>query len=309
MNLILFISIRKSNGILPNLSIPGGGLNFSNLIPNDSEIVVACERGDTLAVRELFRQKKAAPNDVTVDGQVLLWYAVSSRSAELVRFLINAGAPVRPTQLLSASGWRQPDIARLLLLAGANVEVSYRNGLTAASYLYGKSRGERVPQTEFLEILANNSFSNFNGQDNNGWTVLHRAAAWGTAANVRTLIKMQTSIWSRTTKLDWTPQFIAVCFKNLDTLQELWNQHTDADFKNNQDFRGWNMLHMAAGYGKFDAVPFLIQQGVELGAMSKPTSRSVPYSVRGISVTPNELARCFGEDAYRKWAEALRVSG
>jgi hypothetical protein len=188
------------------------------------------------------------------------------------------------------------------------VEVLAYNGFTAASHLYGSTR-PKVPQTEFVEILANNSFSNFNAQDKDGWTALHRAAAWGTSADVRVLVQMKASIESRTSMLDWTPDFVAVCYKNLDTLQELWNSHGDANFKDHQDFRGWNLLHMAAGYGNYDAVPFLIERGVSLEATSKATSRSVPYALRGRCVTPNEVARCCGEEAYGKWAQALRIVG
>lgn len=211
-------------------------------------------------------------------------------------------------QLIAASYWRQPGAARLLLRAGANAEHLAYNGFTAASHLYGSTR-PKIPQTEFIEILANNSFSNFNAQDKDGWSALHRAAAWGTSADIRVLLQMKAYSQCHTTKLDWTPDFVAVCYKNLDTLKELWNGQGNKTNKERQDFRGWNLLHMAAGYGNFDAVPFLIEQGVSLKTMSKATSRSVPWPLRGKAITPNEVARCCGEEAYRKWTEILRAAG
>jgi ankyrin repeat protein len=106
------------------------------------------------------------------------------------------------------------------------------------------------------------------------------AAAWGTAADVRRLLQMNASAESRTYKLAWTPLFCAVCFKNIGTLQELWNDGDELEVKEQQDVRGWNLLHVAVGYGKFEAVPYLLEQGVSLEAISKPASRLVPPSVQ-----------------------------
>lgn len=43
-------------------------LNIRNLVPDDSRIMDACEKGDLLAVRELFQKRQANPNDVTHSG-------------------------------------------------------------------------------------------------------------------------------------------------------------------------------------------------------------------------------------------------
>jgi ankyrin repeat protein len=109
---------------------------------------------------------------------------------------------------------------------------------------------------------------------------------------------MNASAESRTYKLAWPPLFCAVCYKNIGTLQELWDDGDELEVKEQQDVRGWNLLHVAAGYGKFEAVPYLLEQCVSLEAISKPASRLVPPSVRGRSVTPAEVARSCGEAAY-----------
>ncbi|KAF2019501.1 ankyrin [Aaosphaeria arxii CBS 175.79] len=308
MSFILSLSLRRTRTFWPNFSILAGHLNFANVVPVQSEIVNACKKGDLIAVRDLFRQKKAAPTDVSEDDRGLLWFATQSGSVELVRFLVHAGAPVRPNAFLSTAYWRQPEILRLLLHTGANVEVLGVNGFTAASFLYGPSR-DPVPQTEYLEVLACNSFSNFNAKDHTGWTALHRAAAFGTSADVKTLLRMKASIDSRTYSLKWTPLFCAVCFYNMDTLQELWTQHNDPTLKDQQDLRGWNLLHIAAGAGNFEAALFLLQQGVDQRAASRATSRFVPPALRDRCVTPGEVARNCGEDAYKKWTEALSGAG
>lgn len=64
MAFILSLSLRRMSGILPNISVMDGGLNFFNIVPIESEIVKACRRGDRVVVQNLFREKKAAPNDI-----------------------------------------------------------------------------------------------------------------------------------------------------------------------------------------------------------------------------------------------------
>lgn len=46
-------------------SILQGGLSMRRVIPETSEVVVACQRGDLLAVQALFASRKASPYDVT----------------------------------------------------------------------------------------------------------------------------------------------------------------------------------------------------------------------------------------------------
>ncbi|OAL47298.1 ankyrin [Pyrenochaeta sp. DS3sAY3a] len=305
---ILSTSLRTMRTSWPNFQILNGSLNFCNLVPMESEIIEACRRGDVIAVRDLFRDRKASPNDVSVDDKTLLFYATESGSTDLARFLINAGAQVRSTALHATGYFRRPEIARLVLHSGADVEAIGGYGFTSAFFLFGYAGQEKAPQTEFLEILASNSFANFNGQDKDGWSVLHRVAAFGTAADIKSLIQTKASVHSRTHNLHWTPIFCAVCFGNMETLKELWTQHDDVGLKDKTDLRGWNLLHVAAGAGNFEAVPYLLEQGVNIKGTSKATSRFVPPALRNKAVTPSDIARNCGESAYNKWAEVVRTT-
>ncbi|KAH7068628.1 ankyrin repeat-containing domain protein [Paraphoma chrysanthemicola] len=306
---MLSTSLRKLRTSWPNFQVLNGSVSFCNIVAVESEVVAACRRGDIIAVRDLIRERRASPNDVSVDDKSLLWYAIESGSTELARFLINAGAPVRSMTLHVASYYRQPQIARLLLHSGADVEVLGEHGFTSAFFLFGYDRQAEVPQTEFLEILASNSFSNFNGRDDDGWSVLHRVAAFGTAADVQRLVQLKASVHSQTHNLQWVPIFCAVCFGNMETMKELWQQRNDPSLKDRIDLRGWNLLQVAAGAGNFEAVTYLLEQGVDLEGTSRSTSRSVPPALRNKCVTPSEVARNCGESAYNKWAEALAAAG
>ncbi|KAF2177670.1 ankyrin [Zopfia rhizophila CBS 207.26] len=256
MAFVLSFSLRRMRVLWPNLPVLGGGINFVNLVPVESKIIVACKKGDLVAVRDIFRQRKAAPNNMSEEDRTLLWvysYATQSDSTEPVRFLINAGSSIRSNTLLAESNWKQPEIARLFLHGGVNVEVVGAGGFTAAFYLFGLF-AIKTPQAEFIEILACNSFSNFNAQVNMGWSALHRAAAFGTLADVKKLVQIKASINCRTHNLNWIPLFCAMCFRNLDTLQELWKLHDEPKLKYQHDHRGWNPLHVATGVGNFEAV-------------------------------------------------------
>ncbi|KAL1593761.1 hypothetical protein SLS60_010493 [Paraconiothyrium brasiliense] len=108
---LVTLSMRRAWGFWPNVSLLGGGLNFVNIIPMESEIVAACRRGDIVAVRTLFSARKAAPNDMTSESGTLIYvrhsivlktltdkqqHATESGSTKLVQFLIDAGAPLQP---------------------------------------------------------------------------------------------------------------------------------------------------------------------------------------------------------------------
>jgi hypothetical protein len=68
-------------------------------------------------------------------------------------------------------------------------------------------------------------------------------------------------------------------------------------------------LHVAAGTGKLEAIPFLIERVVEIVTRSIATERMAPNMLRGRPVTPEDVARNCGEDAYKKWANAIARCG
>ncbi|KAF2810704.1 ankyrin [Mytilinidion resinicola] len=300
------LSFQRPSSTWSNIVLLGGRLSMVNYVPNDSEIIMACRKGDLVAVRDLFRRGKASPNDVSERSKTLLWHAAASGSTELAEYLIHEGTPVTSSILLAAAYWRQPQIARLCLNNDADPEVIGVEGYTAAILLFGSSR-KREPQTEFIEILACNSFSIFDAQDDCGWTALHRAAAFGTHEDVRSLLRLQASVDVRTYNLEWTPLFCAVCFGNLETMQELWSCYDNPG--QTRDLREWNLLHVAAGAGRFNVMPFLLKNGVDPQAVSQATSRFVPPSLVDRSVTPSDVAKSCGEDSYRKWTEIPKTTG
>jgi ankyrin repeat protein len=160
---------------------------------------------------------------------------------------------------------------------------------------------------ELIEIMASNGFSNFNAQDSEGWAALHRAAAFGTAEDLRALCRMGASLEIRTNNLAWTPVFTAVCYNNLETLQEIIK--IEPPDKDKTDLRGWTLLHVAIGAGSFDVIPELLRLGCDPAALSNATSHSVPEIFIDTAVTPGDIAKACGKEVYTKWAQLLVNAG
>ncbi|KAH7064294.1 ankyrin repeat-containing domain protein [Paraphoma chrysanthemicola] len=304
--IMMALSFQRPANTWSNLVIFGGRLHAVRYISEESDAVVACKKGDTLAVRDLFESGKASPNDMSVEGKSLIWYATQGGSIDLVEYLIDRGGTVTPGGFLAAAYWGQPAIARLCLRTGIDIEVMASNGHTAALCLFGSSR-IRGSQSEFIELLGSKSFSLFDAHDSCGWTALHRAAAFGTREDVNALLRMKASANVLTYNLQWTPLSCAVCFGNVDAMQELWGCYENPSAMT--DLRGWNLLHIAAGAGRFGAIPFLLDHGVDVKAGSKATSRHVPPPLEGRSVTPSVVAKACGEGAYEQWCEVLSSNG
>lgn len=70
---------------IPGFSILGASLSLRNVVPESSEIILACQNGDTHAVRELFLSRRASPYDVTPENSTVMRV---SRSHSTVRFAL-----------------------------------------------------------------------------------------------------------------------------------------------------------------------------------------------------------------------------
>ena len=105
-----------------------------------------------------------------------------------------------------------------------------------------------TPTTEFIEMLTPHLLSGINTQSCEGWTPLHRAAAYGTGQDIDSLVKRGANLTLKTYQEQWTPIFVAAESNNIDTFKRLASYSTPS-FVQNTDVRGWTMLHIAAGLG------------------------------------------------------------
>ncbi|KAF1977265.1 hypothetical protein BU23DRAFT_662938 [Bimuria novae-zelandiae CBS 107.79] len=86
--------------------------------------------------------------------------------------------------LLFAALWIQPNIARLCFSHGVDADYIVSDGITALMPLYHVDC-KPLDQTEFIDLLACNSYTEVDRQDASGWSALHRAAAFGTCQDVK----------------------------------------------------------------------------------------------------------------------------
>lgn len=58
-------------------SILGATLSLRNVVPETSEIMIACQNGDVRAVRDLFLSRRATPYDVTPENSGVMRVSIS----------------------------------------------------------------------------------------------------------------------------------------------------------------------------------------------------------------------------------------
>lgn len=211
----------------------------------------------------------------------------------------------------SPLGWafasRKIEIARLLHRKGAQVDHVSARGWTAAFYLFGYEwiHGKQGASCiEYLEFLSAASFSDFDVQDVEGWSVMHRAAVWGTAKDIMALVDVGASM-KLLTSMDWLPIRCAVRFGNVDTFEELL-RHLEKSTVNQRDKRGWTILHDAAEVGNSTILELLLRNAADPHVVSFDLSTGVPKDLKNRILTPGEIARQKGERFYQAYANALR---
>jgi ankyrin repeat protein len=160
---------------------------------------------------------------------------------------------------------------------------------------------------EYLELLSSATFSEFDIQDIDGWSAMHRAAAFGTGEDIAALVKRGSSV-SLLTWMNWMPIRCAVRFENIDTFLELV-KYLQPSFVEEKDVRGWTLLHEAASMGSSSMLQLILQYGADPHATSIATSYIIPEGLENRRLTPADVARNKGEDAYKIYIEALNKAG
>jgi ankyrin repeat protein len=202
---------------------------------------------------------------------------------------------------------RQYIVARWLLGNGADVHHISARGWTPAFSLFGEESYHQNSCEEFLELLLGASFDNFNAQDGAGWTIMHRAAAWGNADHVKSLLARGATLDARMSNLGWTPIFCAVQFNNLSTFSEI--VQNQPGFLAATDARGWTLLHVAVNASRLEMIQLLIELGADPHALSFPTASYIPEGMRNLSLTPGDIANIRGSTVLAAYLGALAASG
>jgi len=205
---------------------------------------------------------------------------------------------------------RQPEIARQLISNGADAENINLRGTTPLSHLFQPHQESNLASVaELIDILTPHSLSGINTQCCEGWTPLHRAAAYGTGQDVESLVKRGANLTLRTSREQWVPIFLAVNSKNIETFEQLV-RYSPPSCIQDSDVRGWTMLHIAAALGNSELVARLVSLGADPHVRSHSSSNElVPEEMHGMQLTPADVAKISGVNEYRMYVYGLRSAG
>lgn len=192
----------------------------------------------------------------------------------------------------------------------ADVHHISARGWTAAFGLFGDvvdAPQYNAPCDDFLEFLSGSMFGDLNAQDIDGWSVMHRAAAYRTPQHVNSLLGRRASLETRTRGSGWTPPFCAVEFGNISTLKEIV-KHSRLVLTVT-DFDDWTLLHLAVSSKRLGIMRFLISRGADPHALSSPTFY-VPFDeLENRPLTPMDIARYHGSLIFHCYVGALEAEG
>jgi ankyrin repeat protein len=193
----------------------------------------------------------------------------------------------------------------MLLKAGAELEYTNCRMWTSARYIFEPHRQHR-DSVKLLELFAGLENTFWNAPDRVGWTILHRAAAFGTGEDVRKILLMQGSPTIRTFKLNWLPIFCAVEAGNESTFEVLLAVPV-LDFAKLKDTRGWNLLHLAAQSGSLAILSKLLYLGIHPEEKTIASSLLIPDELKAKKLTSEIIARHYqNENIYN---HALKAAG
>jgi ankyrin repeat protein len=136
---------------------------------------------------------------------------------------------------------------------------------------------------------------------------MHRAAAFGHSGDIVALVNLHAPLDLMTIKASWPPIFCAVQFGNVSTFNELRKHHSD--LLTMRDVREWTLLHVAVNAKQLEIIQLLISLGADPHARSLTTEFLVPDDIKGLSVTPGDIARLRGPLVLSTYTNALRANG
>ncbi len=190
------------------------------------------------------------------------------------------------------------DIVRLLLKADADLEYVNRRTWTAPRYIFDPNLSKRDPSI-LLDICASAEFRDWNPPDIVGWTILHRAAAFGQGRDITRLIHLGASTMAQIAVMNWLAIQCAAKYGNLSTFNVLADRIPSKNLVELTDSRGWTLLHLAAQTRSLDLLVNLLRRGFHPSTRTSASSLSVPEGLDGMEATPQEIAKASGnEDIY-----------
>jgi ankyrin repeat protein len=166
----------------------------------------------------------------------------------------------------------------------------------------------RRSMLDCFNLLADDSIQDLEAVDTEGWTVLHRVAAYATATELLELIRQGARPEQEALPLRWNALHHAVFYGNEDTYKALI-PHFVNDMTSMLDERGWTLLHIAASAGHCMIAQDLLARGANPDALSKPFMSHMPVSLHGRACTPRQVALAQGPEREAQYVEVMHICG
>ncbi|MFS7989955.1 putative non-specific serine/threonine protein kinase [Helianthus anomalus] len=252
--------------------------------------------GGHVDVLKLLLLKGANVNAITKDGNTALHLAVKERRRDCARLLLTADANPNvanfadnETPLHIASAHGDENMVKLLLLKGANKNIRNRSGKTAFDLAkeHGHARlfdalglGDRLclaarkGEVRSVDRVLDAGAA-INGQDQHGWTALHRASFKGYTDVVRLLIEKGVNLDARDGD-GYTALHCAVESGNVNVLELLVKKGADVKARTN---KGVTAMQIADSLNYAGIIRILINGGANMDETKKIGKHSPPAFV------------------------------
>ena len=189
-----------------------------------------------------------------------------------------------------------PEVIRLLLSQGAELEYKNARTWTSLSFLWDPERPplDEINMAQILDICAREGFSAWNDADFLGWTLTHRAAAYGSGDDIRNLKYKRVNMHSYTRDLLWAPITVAVWSGNVSTFDELVKVLPKVEIITFCDTRGWNLLHFAPHNGSGHMMRVLLNLGIDRSILTARSDAWIKAELEWLELTAEDIARAYG---------------
>ncbi|KAI1877074.1 uncharacterized protein JN550_001146 [Neoarthrinium moseri] len=274
----------------------------------------------------LLVSRSAGPNDMTWENVTPLSMAISYGHEEIVQLLLREGAePDLPTGSLYSSPLQVAvahgmlNTVRILMAHGADPTYCSAGGWSILHYLY--DRDSSIHGYEFAAVLGYDLLFD-EIKDSQGWTALHRCAAFGTANDIGLLHRLGASPFPDRyiTNQGWTPVHIAALMDNTSTLEALLHLGTSAmgmrdmislnlSVPNFVDTHGWTPLHVAVYRSASSTISYLLRRKADPQQRTYCTAGWFPPGYEGEALDTIDIAKLNGEKSLFHYVYLLNEAG
>ena len=160
-------------------------------------------------------------------------------------------------------------MSRLLINNGADLDELDIDGATIVEALWAYDQEPYTSQLDFIHLLTAKSFSDFTTADCDGWTALHWVASFGTAEDIKAMIRYGADPCASVRTFGCQALHFAAQYGNRSTMEELLRNVEAVDI-NARDWLGLTPLHIAVGNDDHGITQMLLDYGARTDVLKLP---------------------------------------